>query len=56
MERSRVDSPVMIITDGQRNAEFVSPTHDSLLAGTQHCCQCLEADASDRLLQDQRIV
>jgi hypothetical protein len=22
----------------------------------QHCCQCLEADASDRLVQDQRIV
>jgi hypothetical protein len=53
-ERSRVDSPVMIL--GQRNAEFVSPTHDSLLAGMQQGCQYLEADASDRLLQDQRIV
>jgi len=53
-ERSRVDSPVMII--GQRNAEFVSPTHDSLLAGMQQGCQCLEADASDRVLQDQRIL
>ena len=55
-ERLRVDSPVMIITDGQRNAEFVSPMHDSLLAGMHHSCQYLDADASDRLLQDQRIV
>ncbi|MGA8626115.1 MAG: hypothetical protein WB686_15460, partial [Pseudolabrys sp.] len=47
---------IMITTDDQRNAEFVSPTYDSLLARSQHCCQCPEADAGDRLLQDQRIV
>ena len=39
----------IITTDGQRNAEFVSPPHDSLLAGLQHCCQFIEADASERL-------
>ena len=55
-ERSRVDSPVMIITERKRNAEFVSPMHDLLLAGMQHTCQYLDADASDRLLPDQRIV
>ena len=55
-ERSRVGSVVMIITDGQRNAKFASPTYEHLSAGTQHCCQCLDADASGRLLQDQRIV
>ena len=57
MERSRIDSPVMIIiADDQRNAELVDSAHRSLLAGTQHCCQYIEADASDRLLHDQRIV
>ena len=43
----------IITTDGgQRNAEFVSPPHDSLLGGMQHFCQFIEADASERLLQD----
>ena len=40
-ERSRVDSPVMIITDVQRNAGLVSPTHERLSVGTQHGFQCL---------------
>ena len=50
------DSPVMIITDVQRNAEFVSPTHERLSVGTQQGFQCLEANAGHRLLPDQRIV
>ena len=37
-ERSRVGSVVMIITDGQRNAKFASPTGKHLWAGIQHCC------------------
>ena len=55
-ERSRVRGLVMIITDVQRNAELASPSYDHLSASMQHCCQCVEADASDRLLRDQRIV
>jgi hypothetical protein len=35
-ERSGVDRPVMLITDDQRNAEFVSPTQ-RLSVGAQHC-------------------
>jgi hypothetical protein len=46
----------MIITGVQRNAKFASPTCDHLSAGMQHRCQCLDADASDRLLSDHRIV
>ena len=53
-ERSRIGSLAMIITE--RNAEFVSPTYKRILAGTNHFCQRLEADAGDRLLQDQRII
>jgi len=49
-ERSRVGSLVMTITGVQRNAKFASPTCDHLSAGMQHRCQCLDADASDRLL------
>ncbi|MGB6589165.1 MAG: hypothetical protein WBE93_24770 [Pseudolabrys sp.] len=46
----------MIITDVQRNAELVSPTHERLSVGTQQGFQCLEANAGHRLLPDQRIV
>jgi hypothetical protein len=55
-QRSRVYSHVMVVLDDQRHAEFASPTHERLSAGTQHCFQCLEANASDRLLPDYRIV
>jgi hypothetical protein len=40
----------MIITYVQRNAKLASPTDEHLSAGTQHRCQCIDADASDRLL------
>jgi putative SOS response-associated peptidase YedK len=51
---SRVYSHVMAVSD--RNAEFVSATHERLSAGTEHCFQCLEANAGDWSLPDQRIV
>jgi hypothetical protein len=54
-EHSRVHGLVMF-TDDQRNAEFVSPAQEPLSAGTQHCFQCLEAKAGDWLFADQRIV
>jgi hypothetical protein len=46
----------MINTFVQRNYEFVSPTHERLSAGVQLCFQRLEANASDRLLPNHRIV
>jgi hypothetical protein len=55
MVRSRVDSLVMI-SESQRDAEFVSPPYDSPWAGMQQCSQFLDPDAADRLVQDQRIV
>jgi hypothetical protein len=45
-----------MISKGQWDAEFVSPTHYSPWAGLQHCCQFLDPNATDWLLQDQRIV
>jgi hypothetical protein len=49
---SRVDSPVAIITDKERNAKFVSPTHERVSADAQYCFQCIEANAGDRLFPD----
>jgi hypothetical protein len=37
----------VIITDNQCNAKFVSPTHERLLADTQHCFQRLKANTGD---------
>jgi hypothetical protein len=52
----RVDSLVVIITNIKRNAKFVSPPQERLSADMQHCFQCLQTNAGDRLLPDQCIV
>jgi len=54
-EHSRVHGLVMF-TDDQRNAEFVSPAQERVPAGMKHCFERLEAKAGDRLFADQRIV
>ena len=46
----------MSIIEGHRNAEFGSPTQERPSAGAQQFFQCLETDATGRLLQDERIV
>ena len=56
LQQMRSVGPVIIITDGKRNAKFASPTYNHLLAGTNPSCQRLEVNASERLLQDQCII
>ena len=55
-ERSRIDGPIVFITDDQRNPKFSCPLPERRLIGTQDCCESLDANAGHRLLADQHIV